>query len=83
MLLNVIANIVGMDVEEFTWVGGDTHVYSNQLELVKEQLSRTILANKSKIHIKRKLKSIDDLKIEDIEITDYTCHPAINYPVAV
>lgn len=83
LLLNVIANIVGMDVEEFTWVGADTHIYHNQLELVKEQISRTILPCKPKAEITRKLTSIDDLKVQDISITGYESHPAINYPVAV
>lgn len=72
-----------MDVEEFTWVGADTHVYLNQLELVKEQISRTILPCKPKVEITRKLSGIDDLKVEDILITGYESHPAINYPVAV
>ena len=83
MLLNIIANIVDMDVEEFTWVGGDTHIYLNQLELVKEQISRTIMTCRPTVSIKRKLEGIDDVKIEDIQISNYTSHPSINYPIAV
>lgn len=83
MLLNVLANITGMDVEEFTWVGGDTHLYSNHLEMVKDQLARTILADTARITINRKLEGIDDVKIEDIQISNYSSHPSINYPIAV
>lgn len=41
LLLHIIAQILGMEPGKFIWVGGDTHIYENHMEQVKEQLSRT------------------------------------------
>lgn len=41
LLLHIIAKILGMEPGKFIWVGGDTHIYENHMEQVKEQLSRT------------------------------------------
>jgi len=41
LLTEMVAQVCGLGLGEFIWTGGDTHIYSNHLEQVKEQLSRT------------------------------------------
>lgn len=71
-----------MAVGDFVWTGGDTHIYSNHMEQVKEQLSRKPLPL-PKLVIKRKPDSIFDYKFEDFELVNYQSHAPIKAPVAV
>ena len=71
-----------MAVGDFVWTGGDTHIYSNHMEQVKEQLTRNPLPL-PKLVIKRKPDSIFDYKFEDFELVDYQSHAPIKAPVAV
>lgn len=85
-LAHVIAHITGLKASRLVYKGVDVHVYSNQVELVKEQLKREpIKANDPKLTIKKKPYeyTVDTLGIEDIEISGYEHHPFIKYPVAV
>ena len=40
LLTHMIAQVCELDVGEFIWTGGDTHLYSNHFEQAKLQLSR-------------------------------------------
>lgn len=71
-----------MAVGDFVWTGGDTHIYSNHMEQVKEQLTRNPLPL-PKLLIKRKPDSIFDYKFEDLELVNYQSHAPIKAPVAV
>ncbi len=71
-----------MAVGDFVWTGGDTHIYSNHMEQVKEQLTRNPLPL-PKLVIKRKPDSIFDYKFEDFELVNYQSHAPIKAPVAV
>ena len=82
LLTHMMAEQVGLDVGEFIWTGGDTHLYSNHFEQAKEQLSREPLAL-PKLNIKRKPQSLFDYQFEDFEIVGYESHPHIKAPVAV
>lgn len=82
LLTHMIAQQVNMVVGEFIWTGGDCHLYSNHMEQVELQLSRTERPL-PKLVIKRKPATIFDYKFEDFEIVGYDPHPAIKAPVAV
>jgi thymidylate synthase len=82
LLTHMMAEQTGLQVGEFIWTGGDCHLYSNHMEQVKEQLSRTPYPL-PKLIIKRKPESIFDYKYEDFEIAEYQSHPHIKAPVAV
>lgn len=82
ILLHVLCNIVDMDPGEFIWSGGDTHIYSNHRDQVQEQLTRDPY-DSPRIRITRKLQTIDDLSFNDVELLDYTSHPAITGKVAI
>jgi thymidylate synthase len=82
LLTHMVAEQCNLQPGEFIWAGGDCHLYSNHLEQVKLQLSRTPYPLPSlKIH--RKPESIFDYQFEDFEIVGYESHPHIKAPVAV
>lgn len=82
LLTYMIAQQCDLDVGEFIWTGGDCHIYSNHLEQVNLQLSRTPYPA-PKLIIKRKAASISEYEFEDFEIVDYQYHAGIKAAVAV
>lgn len=82
LLTHMLAQQTGLDVGEFIWSGGDCHIYHNHFEQVKTQLSRTPLALPT-LNIKRKPADIFSYQIDDFELINYECHPAIKAPIAV
>jgi thymidylate synthase len=61
---------------------GDSHIYSNHLEQVREQLARQPRPL-PRLEILRKPDSIYDYRFEDFELQAYDPHPHIAAPVAV
>jgi thymidylate synthase len=82
LLTHMVAQQCDLEVGEFIWTGGDCHIYSNHHKQVQEQLSRAPLPYPT-LHIARRPESIFDYVLEDFEVRDYQCHPAIKAPVAV
>ena len=82
LLTHMLAQQTGLEVGEFIWTGGDTHLYSNHLEQTALQLSREP-RELPQLKITRKPDSIFDYRFEDFEITGYDPHPHIKAPVAV
>ena len=80
LLTHLIAQQCNLDVGEFVWTGGDCHIYNNQLDKVKEIVSRkthkfpTISINKA--------SSIESYMWSDITINNYVSEPKIIIPVA-
>ena len=82
LLTHMVAQQCDLDVGDFIWTGGDCHIYSNHVEQVTQQLSRTPYPYPS-LYIKRKPADIFSYQFEDFEVLDYQCHPAIKGVVAV
>ena len=82
LLVHMVADQCGLDIGDFVWTGGDTHIYSNHLEQVHLQLSRDPYPF-PRLHLKRRPASIDEYRFEDFEILDYQSHQYIKAPVAV
>ena len=82
LLTMMIAKDCDLEVGDFVWTGGDTHIYHNHFEQVKLQLSRTPRAL-PKLIIKRKAASIFDYVYDDFELTGYDPYPPIKAQVAV
>jgi len=82
LLTHMIAQQCDLDVGDFIWTGGDCHIYSNHEEQVREQLTRAPYPYPT-LHLRRRPDSIFDYTLDDIEVRDYQCHPAIKAPVAV
>ena len=81
-LLRMFCEVANMYPGEFIWNGGDTHVYVNHVDALREQLTRTPFPSPS-FKFARKVEHIDDYKYEDFIIEDYNSHPAIKMEVAV
>ena len=82
LLTMMIAQVCGLQPGEFVHTTGDTHIYLNHFDQVKEQLSREPRPL-PKMKLNPEIKSIFDFKYEDFELVDYDPWPAIKAPVAV
>jgi thymidylate synthase len=82
LLTHMVAQQCDLEVGEFIWTGGDCHIYSNHVEQVALQLSRSPLPLPT-LQFKRKPPSLFDYQFEDIEILNYEAHPHIKGKVAV
>jgi len=82
LLTHLVAQQCDLEVGEFLWSGGDCHIYSNHLEQVDLQLTRTPFAL-PQLHLRRRADTLFDYVFEDIEIVNYQHHEAIKAPVAV
>ena len=81
LLTHIVAQICGLEVGEFIHTLGDTHLYLNHLEQATEQLSREPRPL-PRLRLNPEVRSIADLRYEDIEIVDYNPHPAIKAPMS-
>lgn len=85
ILTHIIAKLCKLQPSELIFVSGDSHIYNNHIEQVKEQISREPFEFPT-IKINKELSSINDienLSFEDFEIIDYKSHTAIKAPMAV
>ena len=82
MLLVMLAHVTGYEPGDFVHTLGDAHIYSNHMDQVKLQLTRTPKALPT-LRIKREVSSIFDFRYEDFEVIGYDPDPAIPAPVAV
>jgi thymidylate synthase len=82
LLTHMVAQQSDLQVGEFIWTGGDTHLYVNHVEQARTQLSREPLPL-PRLVIKRRPDSIFDYRYEDFEFAGYQAHPAIKAPIAV
>jgi len=82
LLTMMIAHVTGLRPGEFIHTFGDVHIYTNHMEQVREQLSRT----PGRLPTMRLNPGVTDLfefAYEDFELLDYHPQPAIKAPVAV
>ena len=82
LLTHMIAHVTNLKAGEFVHTLGDTHVYLNHVEPLKEQLKREPRPF-PKLVIKRDVENIEDFTIEDFEVKDYDPHPKITMAMAV
>lgn len=80
---HLIARSLGIQAKRMVYVVADTHIYSNQIEGVREQLSRVPYECPT-ISIDENIKDFDDWNdVSQITINNYQHHPFIKFPVAV
>lgn len=82
LLLQMMAQVTGLEVGEFIHTTGDTHLYLNHLEQAKLQLTREPRPL-PKMKINPDVKDLFSFKYEDFELTDYNPWPHIAADVAV
>jgi thymidylate synthase len=72
-LTHLIAKHCNLEAKEFVYYLGNTHIYDDHVESLKEQIEREPKEfPKVKINIKR--DNINDYCLEDFEIENYQCH---------
>jgi thymidylate synthase len=82
LLTMMMAQVCDLGLGDFIWTGGDTHLYSNHMEQVDLQLTRTPRALPT-MKINPNVKDIFDFKFEDFTLEGYDPYPGIKAPVAV
>ena len=82
LLTLMMAQVCGLEPGDFVHTFGDVHIYSNHMEQVKLQLSRTPYPLAA-MKLNPGVKDIFDFTFEDFTLENYHCHPAIKAPVAV
>ena len=84
LLTHMLAQQADLEVGELIWTGGDSHIYDNHVDQVREQLSRVPAAYPFPTLRLAPAESIDAYAMEDIDASQgYAHHPAIKAPVAV
>ena len=82
LLTHMIAQVCDLEVGDFVHTLGDVHIYSNHMEQVKLQLSRTPKPL-PQLKLNPNIKSVFDFTYDDIELLNYQSYDAIKAPVAV
>ena len=82
LLLQMMAQVTGLEAGDFIHTLGDAHIYLNHLEQVDLQLTREPRPL-PKMKLNPDVKSIFDFKYEDFELTDYNPWPHIAGKVSV
>lgn len=82
LLLQMMAQVTGLQPGEFVHTTGDTHLYLNHLEQARLQLSRTPRPL-PRMRINPDVKSIFDFRYEDFELENYDPWPHIAAEVSV
>jgi thymidylate synthase len=82
LLTMMMAQVCNLELGEFVHTFGDVHIYTNHLEQVKLQLTRSPYPL-PQMNINSERKNIDEFVFEDFELVNYQCHPHIKGDVAV
>lgn len=82
LLTHMIAQVCGYSVGELVVSTGDTHIYQNHIDQVKEQLSRETYPL-PKLWLNPDITNIDGFTMDDIKLIDYQSHGPLKAPMAV
>ena len=81
-LAMMIAQVCDLEAGDFVHTFGDVHIYSNHMEQVNLQLSRTPFPLPT-MKVNPQVRDIFEFKFDDFKLENYQSHPAIKAPVAV
>jgi len=82
LFTHMIAQVCNLSVGELIICVGDAHIYNNQIEQVKEQLTRKSFPMPT-LKLNSEISVITDFGMEDIELVDYESHSAIAMPMTI
>jgi thymidylate synthase len=80
LLTHMVAHVTGLRVGRLIIAMGDTHIYQNHLDGIREQIQREPRALPA-LRIRLETDDIDMLKEEHIELLDYNPHPPLSVPM--
>lgn len=82
LLLHMMAQVTGLQAGEFVHILGDTHIYQNHFDQVREQLTRTPYPL-PQLWLNPEIKNIEHFTMDDIKLVNYQSHPTIKAQMAV
>jgi len=82
LLTHMIAQVCGYGVGELIVSTGDTHIYQNHVDRVREQLTREPYPL-PKLWLNPSVTDIDGFTMDDIKLIDYQSHSQLKAPMAV
>lgn len=82
LLTHLIAQVTNLKVGELVISMGDTHIYKNHIEQVKEQLTREPYPLPT-LFLNYDVKDIDKFTMNDIHLENYQSHGSIKAEMAV
>lgn len=82
LLTMMMARMSGLDLGDFIWTGGDTHLYSDHLEQATLQLSREP-RHLPTMRLTDRGQGLDDWVYEDFTLTNYDPYSTIKAKVSV
>lgn len=82
LLLEMVAHLTGLEARELIISIGNAHLYHNQIEPAKEQLTRKPYAF-PKLNIVGDVKDIDSFTPENFVLEGYESHPHIKAPLVI
>ena len=82
LLLMIIAKQVNMVPDELITNMGDCHIYLNQIEGIKEQLTRTPYELPTVKISDKQVNDISEYEIGDFVLENYQYHPSIKMPLS-
>lgn len=82
LLTNMIAHVSGLTAKELIISTGDTHIYLDHVEQVKEQLNRQEFELPT-LWLNPEVTDIDKFTMTDIKLVNYQSHDAIKAKMAV
>ncbi|MBI2098378.1 MAG: thymidylate synthase [Candidatus Wildermuthbacteria bacterium] len=82
LLLHMVAQVTNLKPGEFIHILGDTHIYHNHFDQVKEQLKRVPYPLPT-LSLNPQVKDIDAFGMDDIQLQNYQHHPALKAEMAV
>jgi thymidylate synthase len=78
----MMAQVCGLEAGDFVHTFGDAHIYSNHMEQIKQQLSRSTYPLPT-MKINPAVTDLFDFTFDDFELINYQSHPHIKGKVAV
>lgn len=82
LLLQMMAQVSGLEAGDFIHTTGDTHLYLNHLDQARLQLTRTPRPL-PKMRLNPDVKNLFDFRYEDFQLEDYDPWPHISAQVSV
>jgi thymidylate synthase len=82
LLTHMIAQVCDLKVGELIISTGDTHIYSDHVEQVNEQLRREAFQQPT-LWLNPEIKDIDKFTMSDIKLVNYQSHDSIKAKMAV
>ena len=88
VLVHLIAHVTNLKAGTLTWTINNAHIYENQVEGIKEQMSRIDMAyDAPTLELNENIKDFYEFdnskELKDIKIKDYKYHSKIKMPISV